>query len=188
MDTILPSQPQNAPNIGFHAAMDAYNSSPMAKKNSNKTSPGTIAQNKRARFDYRIEDTFEAGLELQGWEVKSLRAKKANIAESYVFVRNGEAFISGASFIPLQAASTHVVAEPTRVRKLLLSRREIDKLTGAVERQGYTIVALALYWKGSWAKLNIGLAKGKREQDKRHDAKDREWQRDKDRVMKHKQR
>lgn len=160
----------------------------MAKKKSKKVSPGTIAQNKRARFDYRIEESFEAGLELQGWEVKSLRAGKANIAESYVFIKKGEAFISGASFLPLHAASTHVVCEPTRVRKLLLSRREIDKLTGAVERQGYTIVALSLYWKGSWAKLSVGLAKGKQAQDKRHDAKDREWQRDKDRVMKHKQR
>jgi SsrA-binding protein len=160
----------------------------MAKKNSKKTSPGTIAQNKRARFEYSIEETFEAGLELQGWEVKSLRAGKANIAESYVFVKNGEAFISGASILPLNAASTHVIAEPTRIRKLLLSRRQIDDLTVAVERQGYTIVALSLYWKGSWAKIAIGLAKGKKDQDKRSDAKDREWQRDKDRVMKHKQR
>ncbi|WP_026959302.1 MULTISPECIES: SsrA-binding protein SmpB [Aliagarivorans] len=155
----------------------------MSKK-SKKPSPGTIAQNKRARHEYSISDKFEAGLELQGWEVKSLRAGKANISESYVFVRNGEAFISGMSVLPLQAASTHVVADPTRVRKLLLNRRELDKLIGATERQGMTLVALSLYWKRSWAKIEVGLAKGKKDHDKRADIKDREWQRSKDRVMK----
>ncbi len=159
---------------------------PMSKKKSKqKAGSNTIALNKRARHEYRIEDKFEAGLELQGWEVKSMRTGKVNIAESYVYVRDGEAFISGLNIQPLISASTHVVADPTRIRKLLLNRRELDNLTGAVERQGYTIVATALYWKGSWAKLEIGLAKGKKDQDKREDIKDREWQRTKERVMKH---
>ncbi|MFM2484418.1 SsrA-binding protein SmpB [Celerinatantimonas yamalensis] len=157
----------------------------MAKKNSNKSGSGTIAQNKKARHEYHIEDKFEAGLELQGWEVKSLRSGKVNISESYVFIRNGEAFISGATIQPLNAASTHVIAEPTRVRKLLLNKRELDKLIGSTERQGYTIIALAMYWKRSWAKIEIGLAKGKKEHDKRTDIKEREWQRSKARVMKH---
>ncbi|WP_427979687.1 SsrA-binding protein SmpB [Agarivorans sp.] len=155
------------------------------KKSKQKAGSNTIALNKRARHEYRIEDKFEAGLELQGWEVKSMRTGKVNIAESYVYVRDGEAFISGLNIQPLISASTHVVADPTRIRKLLLNRRELDNLTGAVERQGYTIVATALYWKGSWAKLEIGLAKGKKDQDKREDIKDREWQRTKERVMKH---
>ncbi|WP_220720648.1 SsrA-binding protein SmpB [Agarivorans litoreus] len=155
------------------------------KKSKSKAGSNTIALNKKARHEYRIEDKFEAGMELQGWEVKSMRTGKVNIAESYVYVRDGEAFISGLNIQPLLSASTHVVADPTRIRKLLLNRRELDKLIGAVERQGYTIVATALYWKGSWAKLEIGLAKGKKDQDKREDEKDREWQRTKDRVMKH---
>ncbi|GGB00386.1 SsrA-binding protein SmpB [Agarivorans gilvus] len=155
------------------------------KKSKQKAGSNTIALNKKARHEYRIEDKFEAGLELQGWEVKSMRTGKVNIAESYVYVRDGEAFISGLNIQPLISASTHVVADPTRIRKLLLNRRELDNLTGAVERQGYTIVATALYWKGSWAKLEIGLAKGKKDQDKREDIKDREWQRTKERVMKH---
>ncbi|GDY28154.1 MULTISPECIES: SsrA-binding protein SmpB [unclassified Agarivorans] len=154
-------------------------------KSKSKVGSNTIAQNKKARHEYRIEDKFESGIELQGWEVKSMRTGKVNIAESYVYVRDGEAFISGLNIQPLLSASTHVVADPTRIRKLLLNRRELDKLIGAVERQGYTIVATALYWKGSWAKLEIGLAKGKKDQDKREDEKDREWQRTKDRVMKH---
>jgi len=155
------------------------------KKSKQKAGSNTIALNKKARHEYRIEDKFEAGIELQGWEVKSMRTGKVNIAESYVYVRDGEAFISGLNIQPLISASTHVVADPTRIRKLLLNRRELDNLTGAVERQGYTIVATALYWKGSWAKLEIGLAKGKKDQDKREDIKDREWQRTKERVMKH---
>ncbi|BEU04242.1 SsrA-binding protein [Agarivorans sp. OAG1] len=155
------------------------------KKSKSKAGSNTIALNKKARHEYRIEDKFEAGMELQGWEVKSMRTGKVNIAESYVYVRDGEAFVSGLNIQPLISASTHVVADPTRIRKLLLNRRELDKLIGAVERQGYTIVATALYWKGSWAKLEVGLAKGKKDQDKREDEKDREWQRTKDRVMKH---
>lgn len=155
----------------------------MAKKKS-KPSSNTIAQNKKARHEYFIEDEIEAGLELQGWEVKSLRQGKANIAESYVFLKGGEAFISGMTITPLQQACTHVVADPTRVRKLLLSRREIDNLIGKTNRDGMTLAALSLYWSRSWAKLKIGVAKGKKLHDKRSDLKERDWQREKSRVMK----
>ncbi|MEI8631734.1 SsrA-binding protein SmpB [Vibrio sp. PP-XX7] len=144
----------------------------------------TIAQNKKARHEYFIDDEIEVGLALQGWEVKSLRQGKANITESYVFLRDGEAYISGMSIIPLQQASTHVVSEPTRVRKLLLSRRELDNLFGQVNRDGMTLAALSLYWSRSWVKLKIGVAKGKKLHDKRTDIKERDWQREKSRVMK----
>ena len=145
--------------------------------------PPPIALNKRARHDYFIEEHFEAGLALQGWEVKSLRAGKAQITEGYVIVKNGEALLIGAHISPLRTASTHVVADPTRTRKLLLHRREIDRLIGAVEREGYTIVPLKLYWKHGRAKLEIGLAKGKKPHDKRATEKDRDWQREKSRLM-----
>ncbi|MBE1277415.1 SsrA-binding protein SmpB [Enterovibrio baiacu] len=157
----------------------------MVKKNSkNKAGSNTIAQNRQARHEYFIEDDVEVGLELQGWEVKALRAGKVNISESYVFFRDGEAFMSGATITPLNVASTHVVADPTRVRKLLLKRRELDTLIGKVNREGYTVIALSMYWKQSWAKLKIGLAKGKKLHDKRDASKDRDWQRDKARIMK----
>jgi SsrA-binding protein len=157
----------------------------MTKKKSNtKSGSNTIALNKKARHEFFIEDELEAGLELQGWEVKSLRQGKANIAESYVFLRDGEAFISGMTITPLQQASTHVVADPARVRKLLLSRRELDNLFGRVNRDGMTLTALSLYWSRSWAKLKIGVAKGKKLHDKRADVKERDWQREKSRVMK----
>ncbi|QUM79454.1 MULTISPECIES: SsrA-binding protein SmpB [unclassified Moritella] len=157
----------------------------MAKKKPKK-SENTIARNKTASFEYKIEDRLEAGLELQGWEVKSLRAGKVNITESYVFIKNGEAFMSGAQIMPLDAASTHVVCNPTRIRKLLLNKRELEVLASKVDRQGYTIVATSMYWKQAWVKINIGLAKGKKEHDKRSDVKDREWKIDKERMMKHK--
>ena len=157
----------------------------MAKKKPNKPGSNTIAKNKTARHEFSIQDEYEAGLELQGWEVKAIRSGKVNISESYVFLRNGEAFISGMTITPLQAASTHVVADPTRTRKLLLNRREIDKLTGAVNREGQTIVALSMYWKGSWVKLKVGTARGKKLHDKRADSKQKDWQRDKQRIMKH---
>lgn len=155
----------------------------MAKKKP-KQSSNTIAKNKSARFEFAISDEYEAGMELQGWEVKAIRSGKVNISESYVFLRNGEAFISGVQITPLNAASTHVVADPTRTRKLLLNRREIDKLLGAVNRDGETIVALSMYWKGSWVKLKVGTAKGKKLHDKRADKKDKDWKRDKARIMK----
>jgi SsrA-binding protein len=144
----------------------------------------TIAENRRARFDYFIEERLEAGLALQGWEVKALRAGKAQITEGYVYLRDGEVFLFGANFTPLRTTSTHVVADPMRTRKLLLNAREIDHLVGSVERKGYTIVPLELYWKHGRAKLQIGLAKGKKQHDKRATEKDRDGARDKARVMK----
>jgi SsrA-binding protein len=144
----------------------------------------TIAQNKKARFDYFIEERFEAGLALEGWEVKSLRAGKAQIVDSFVLFRNGEAWLLGSHVTPLNTASTHVHPDPTRTRKLLLNRKEIDRLTGLVERKGYTLVALELYWNKGRAKLAIGLAKGKKQHDKRTTEKDRDWERDKARALK----
>jgi SsrA-binding protein len=142
-----------------------------------------IAENRRARHDYFIEDRYEAGLMLMGWEVKSMRAGKAQIAEGYVVIRGSEIWLIGAHISPLSSASTHVITDPVRARKLLLNRAEIDKLVGAVERSGYTIVPLELYWVSGRAKLRIGLAKGKKQHDKRATEKDRDWQRDKARVL-----
>jgi SsrA-binding protein len=153
----------------------------MAKKDSKPSN--TIAQNKKARFDYFIEERFEAGLALQGWEVKSLRAGKAQLVDSFVMVRDGEAWLHGSHVTPLSSASTHVTPEPTRVRKLLMNRREIDRLTGLVERKGYTLVALELYWSKGRAKLALGLAKGKKQHDKRASEKDRDWDRDRARLL-----
>lgn len=153
------------------------------RKDKSKEIPA-IALNKRARHEYFIEENHEAGLALQGWEVKSLRAGKAQITEGYVLVKNGEAWLVGAHISPLVTTSTHVVADPTRTRKLLLHRRELDRLVGAVERKGHTIVPLKLYWKDGRAKLEIGLAKGKQAHDKRATAKDRDWQREKSRLLK----
>jgi len=150
----------------------------------NKPAPSSIARNKKARFDYFIEETIEAGLALHGWEVKSLRAGKAQITESYVILRDGEAWLLGSRFTPLNTVSTHVTADPSRTRKLLLNRHELDRLAGLVERRGYALVALELYWKKGHVKLAIGLAKGKKQHDKRATEKDRDWQRDKARIMK----
>jgi SsrA-binding protein len=146
--------------------------------------PPPIAQNRKAYFHYFIEERFEAGLALEGWEVKSMRAGKAQLTESYVTLRNGEAWLLGAHITPLSTASTHVHPDPTRTRKLLLHRGEIDRLTGLVERKGYTLVALELHWRKGRAKLLVGLAKGKKQHDKRATEKDRDWERDKARVMK----
>jgi SsrA-binding protein len=146
--------------------------------------PSTIAQNKKARFDYFIEERLEAGLALQGWEVKSLRAGKAQLVDSYVIIRDGEPWLLGSHVTPLATASTHVQPDPTRTRKLLMNRREIDRLAGLVERKGYTLVALELYWNKGRAKLAIGLAKGKKQHDKRATEKDRDWQRDRARLLK----
>lgn len=144
--------------------------------------------NRKARFDYSIEETFEAGLSLQGWEVKSLRAGKAQLSESYVHVRGGQAQLIGAHITPLTSASTHVSADPTRTRRLLMHRKELDRLTGLVERQGMTLVPLELYWKKGRAKLAIGLAKGKKQHDKRATLKDRDWKLDKARLLKQRSR
>src|SRR6185312_1198869 len=145
--------------------------------------PRVSAENRRARFDYFIEERLEAGLALEGWEVKSMRAGKAQLAEAYVYVRNGEAFLIGAHLSPLRTVSTHKSADPVRTRKLLLHRNQIDHLVGAVERRGYTVVPLELYWKAGRAKLQIGLAKGKKQHDKRATEKERDWQRDRARLL-----
>lgn len=155
----------------------------MAKK-TEKSSGSNIAQNKKAWHDYFIEDKYEAGLALLGWEVKSLRGARAQLKESYVVVENSEVWLIGAHISPLTSASTHVRADPTRKRKLLLHTEEISKLIGAVERKGYTLVPLSLYWKKGKAKLEIGLAKGKQQHDKRATLKDRERARDAQRAMK----
>lgn len=144
----------------------------------------TIALNKRARHEYHLEERFEAGLALQGWEVKSLRAGKANIAEAHVIIKRGEAFLLGAHFIPLPSASTHVNPDPTRTRKLLLHDYELKGLIGATEQKGYTIVPIALYWKRGRAKVEIALAKGKKKHDKRRDEKEKDWNRQKQRILK----
>ena len=157
----------------------------MVKKKSHKSGSATIALNKRARHEYFIEEEIEAGLSLQGWEVKSLRAGKANISDSYVLLKEGEAWLFGATITPLSVASSHVVCDPTRTRKLLLNQRELNSLFGRINREGYTVVALSLYWKNAWAKVKIGVAKGKKQHDKRDDIKDREWQVNKARIMKH---
>jgi SsrA-binding protein len=142
-----------------------------------------IAENRKARFDYFIEERYEAGLSLQGWEVKAMRAGRAQLAEAYVYVRAGEAFLIGAHVSPLRSTSTHVAADPVRTRKLLLKRSELQALIGLIERRGYTLVPLELYWKAGRAKVLIGLAKGKKQLDKRAVQKDRDWQRDKARLL-----
>lgn len=158
----------------------------MAKKNKKKKGHGgkTIATNKVARHDYFIEDTFEAGLVLEGWEVKSLRDGRAQLKEAYVFVKNGEVWMSGAQITPLLSASTHVNPQATRIRKLLLHDYEIVKLAAAVDRKGYTILPLALYWKHNRVKLEIGIGKGKQQHDKRAVSKERDWNRNKQRILK----
>jgi len=156
----------------------------MNKPNSINKAEVRIAVNKKARYNYFIEDTFEAGIALEGWEVKSLRDRRAQLTESYVHVRNGEAWLFGAHISPLHTASSHVKPDPTRTRKLLLHRSELDRLIGAVERKGYTLVPLNLHWTHGRAKLDIGLAKGKKQHDKRATQKDRDWQRQKARIIK----
>ena len=151
----------------------------------NKTAPQSqIAQNKKARHDYFLETFFEAGMVLEGWEVKSLRAGKGQLVDSYVVFKDGEAFLMGAHIAPLTSASTHVVADPTRTRKLLLNKRELEKLSDAVAQKGYTCVAVNLKWNKHLVKCEIALAKGKKDHDKRESTKDREWARDKQRLMK----
>ncbi|HCF73726.1 MAG: SsrA-binding protein SmpB [Arenicellales bacterium] len=149
-----------------------------------KHDPSTIARNKRARHDYFIEEEFEAGIALEGWEVKSLREGQAQLQESYVIVRDGEIYLFGAHFSPMKSASTHITPDPTRTRKLLLHAKEIGKLRGAVERRGYALVPLSLYWKRGRAKLKIALAKGKKQHDKRAAIREREWNRQAHRLLK----
>lgn len=158
----------------------------MAKKPKKKPKApsSTIALNKQARHDYFIEDRYEAGLALEGWEVKSLRDNRVQLKESYVVIQKGEAFLFGAHITPLSSASTHIKPDPTRSRKLLLHREQLNKLIGLVERKGYTLVPVALYWKKGRAKLEVGLARGKKQHDKRASEKERDWQREKERIFK----
>ena len=148
-----------------------------------ETTPRLIAENRRARFDYFIEERLEAGLALEGWEVKAMRAGRAQLTEAYVYIRGDEAFLIGAHIAPLKTASTHKVSDPVRTRKLLLKRSELDHLIGAVERRGFTLVPLDLHWERGRAKLQLGLAKGKKQHDKRATAKERDWARDKARLL-----
>lgn len=143
----------------------------------------TISLNKRARHEYHLEERVEAGLVLQGWEVKAIRAGRGNMTDAYAYVKDGEIYLIGAQITPLIQASTHVVPEDRRQRKLLLHRREIDKLIGRVEREGYTLVPTAMYWSKNKIKLEIALAKGKQNHDKRDAAKERDWDREKQRAM-----
>ena len=145
----------------------------------------TIAQNKKARFEFALEDRVEAGISLQGWEVKSLRAGKAQITDSYVLLKNGEAWLIGALITPINTISTHFVIDPKRTRKLLLKRRELDRLIGATQQKGYTCVCTSMYWKNHLVKVEIALAKGKQLHDKRETEKERDWNREKQRVVRH---
>lgn len=149
------------------------------------SSTKTIALNKRARYEYAIEERMEAGLALEGWEVKALRAGHIQFADSYVLLKDNEAFLFGTTITPLQTVSTHIKPDPMRTRKLLLHRRQIEQLMAAVDRKGYTVVPTALYWSQGKVKVEIGKAKGKKEHDKRRTAKDRDWEREKGRLMKH---
>ncbi len=158
----------------------------MAKKSKKKSGPpagALIARNKRATYDYAIDEKFEAGVMLQGWEVKSLREGRVQIVDAFVQIVRMEAWLYGCSITPLVTASSHNVTDARRPRKLLLHRRELARLIGSVERKGYTIVGMSLYWKNGRVKAEIGIGKGKREFDKRATIKDRDWQRDKARVI-----
>lgn len=154
------------------------------KSKDQETGPGPIAQNRRAWHDYFIEQKFEAGLALQGWEVKSLRSGRAQLKESYVIINQNEIFLFGAHVSPLTSASTHIHPDPTRTRKLLLHRLEISRLIGAVERKGYTLIPLSLYWKHGRAKVEIALARGKQQHDKRTALREREADREQERAFK----
>lgn len=159
----------------------------MAKSGDKKksgNSGGTVALNKRARHDYFLEDKFEAGIALMGWEVKSIRDGRAQIGDGYVNLHQGEAYLEGATITPLLSASTHVVAEPQRRRKLLLHARELGRIFAATSQKGYTCVPTAMYWKGNKIKIEIALGKGKHQHDKRMTKRDQDWQRDKQRLMK----
>jgi len=156
----------------------------MAKaKDKDNKGGGTIALNKRARHEYHIDQRYEAGIALQGWELKALRAGRINFGDSYAVVLRNEIFLVGTSIPPLISASTHVIAEDRRTRKLLLHREEIDQLVGAVERKGYTLVPMAMYWKGNKVKVEVGVARGKQAHDKREAEKERDWSRDRARLL-----
>lgn len=149
-----------------------------------KSKSGTIALNKRATHDYLLEERFEAGLVLEGWEVKSIRGGKAQLVDSYVLLRDGEAWLLGANIAPLASASTHVVADPQRTRKLLLHARELARIFAATQQKGFTCIATAMYWKGNKVKCEIALGKGKKLHDKRASQRDHDWNRQKQRILK----
>ncbi|MDA9372100.1 SsrA-binding protein SmpB [Porticoccaceae bacterium] len=155
------------------------------KKKKPKVTSSTIALNRKIKHDYFIEQKFEAGLALLGWEVKSLRAGNVNLTDTYVHIKNGEAWLIGTNIAPLATASTHYVTDPTRTRKLLLNQRELDTLEAGVNQKGFTCVCTALYWKHHLIKCEIALAKGKAHYDKRMDDKERDWDRQKQRIMRH---
>jgi SsrA-binding protein len=155
-----------------------------SKKKSAKTPSSTIALNKKARYDYHIDERLEAGIALEGWEVKSLRAGKVQIGDAYVLLKDAEAFLLGAVINPMLSASSHIDTDARRTRKLLLHRQEISRLIGAVERKGFTVIATAMYWKRGRAKVELGIAKGKKQHDKRATEKARDWDREKRRILK----
>jgi len=155
----------------------------MAKGGKAKSPDNMIVQNKRVRHDYFIQDSFEAGIVLEGWEVKSLRLKKVQLVDSYVLLKDGEAWLLGCNVTPLNTASTHVIADPGRTKKLLLHQKELAKIFAATQQKGFTCVASKLYWKGHLVKCQISLAKGKQDHDKRATIKDREWALDKRRIV-----
>ncbi len=148
-----------------------------------KNSSNVIARNRRASFDYQLLETFEAGVVLSGWEVKSLRMGKADLGDSYVLIKDGEAWLLGTQIVPLDTASTHFVTDPTRTRKLLLHRKELAKILAATSQKGQTCVCTQLYWKGHLVKARIALAQGKKSHDKRDAEKDRDWNRQKQRIV-----
>jgi SsrA-binding protein len=156
----------------------------MSRKNKNTENEHLITANKKALHDYHIEQRFEAGLVLEGWEVKSIRLGRIQLKDSYVVIKKGEAWLLGMHISPLPTISTHVSADPGRTRKLLLHSKELRTLIGAVQRKGYTLATLSLYWKKNRIKLQIGLGKGKKEFDKREAIKKRDWEREKQRTAK----
>jgi len=156
----------------------------MKKTTTAPSSNPTIAHNRKAMHNYFIEERFEAGMVLEGWEVKSIRAGRVQLSESHIIFKKGEPWLLGSHITALQSASTHINPDATRTRKLLLSKHQISKLVGSVERKGYTLVPLSMYWERGKVKLEIALAKGKKQHDKRATEKERDWQRDKQRTMK----
>ncbi len=173
------SESYKSPSMAYNALMAKQNKHNKKKDNRNSR----IASNKRARFDYAIEENYEAGIVLMGWEVKSLREGRVQLNDTYVIIKNNEAWLVACQITALTSASTHVDTTPMRPRKLLFHRRELDKLIGLIDRKGFTLVPLSMYWSRGKVKLDIGLAKGKKEYDKRADQKDRDWNRDKARLM-----
>jgi SsrA-binding protein len=154
----------------------------MAKQKKNQN---TIAQNRRARHDYELSEFFEAGLVLEGWEVKAIREGNVQLTDAYVLLRDGEAFLLGANIMPLTSASTHVVADPQRTRKLLLHAKELARIFAATQQKGFSCVATSMYWKNNRVKCEIALGKGKKLHDKRATKKDQDWERQKSRLMRH---